>query len=270
MCMDTRGFWVVLLWVITGSFVGVSAQSISAFPYHLEWRKELPLLMGGGALSAAGHLAESRLPGLTPAELATLTPARVPAFDRSAIGQQSEAFRQASDELLRAAALTPGLLFLGRPARQKTLIIAVLAAETFLITEGLTKTTKVILRRSRPFTYDPTIAPEAKQGNDARQSFPSGHTSVTASLSFFTAKVLHDLYPESPWRPLIWGGAALLPAITGYARYRAGRHFPTDIIAGYLLGGSVGILIPQWHKKKDANTPEWSVTEHGMGLVWHF
>ena len=42
----------------------------------------------------------------------------------------------------------------------------------------------------------------------------------------------------------------MIPAITGYLRVKAGKHYPTDTIAGYLLGATAGILIPQLHKKK--------------------
>ena len=44
--------------------------------------------------------------------------------------------------------------------------------------------------------------------------------------------------------------AAALPALTGYLRIRAGRHYPSDVLVGYLVGGAVGYLIPTLHKKK--------------------
>jgi len=42
----------------------------------------------------------------------------------------------------------------------------------------------------------------------------------------------------------------LPPAYVGYLRYRGLKHFPTDILMGYIIGAGSGILIPHLHKKK--------------------
>lgn len=246
---------------------GLIAQD---FPYQLSWKKELTILGASGALSAGAHLVESQMPGLSTTQLQALQVAELNGFDRQATAQQSDPFRRLSDDLLRVSAITPGLLFIGKPVRSKPLTVVVLAAETFLVTEGLTKTAKVIFRRNRPLTYNPDFSLGEQQSNDARQSFPSGHTSITAGMSFFTAKLFHDLYPESKARPFVWAGAALLPALTGYSRYRAGKHFPTDIIAGYALGATVGILVPEWHKPKVQSGFSVDVTGNGLGLMWRW
>ena len=156
---------------------------------------------------------------------------------------------------------------LGRAPRHRALVLGTLLAETMLLNDGLTKVTKVIIRRNRPLTYNSEFADDSRQANDARQSFVSGHTSNTAALSFFTAKVFHDLYPDSRWRPYVWAGAATIPLVTGYARYRAGKHFPTDIVAGYALGATLGILIPQWHKDPARKGLKLDMTADGVGLV---
>ena len=43
--------------------------------------------------------------------------------------------------------------------------------------------------------------------------------------------------------------AAAVPAVVGYNRLKAGKHFLSDNLIGYLVGSSVGILVPQLHKK---------------------
>lgn len=256
-----------LLLLLCSPLIWLSAQD---FPYQLSWKQELVILGTSGALSAGAHLAESQMPGLTANQLEALRAAELNGFDRQATKQKSDPFRRLSDDLLRSSALAPGLLMVGKPARNKALVVAVLAAETFLVTEGLTKTAKVIFRRNRPLTYNTNFSSGEQQSNDARQSFPSGHTSITAGMSFFAAKVFHDLHPESKARPFVWAGAALLPAATGYARYRAGKHFPTDIIAGYALGATVGIIIPELHKPKEQEGLSLDVTGSGLGLVWRW
>ena len=67
-------------------------------------------------------------------------------------------------------------------------------------------------------------------------------------MSFLTAKMYHDFYPESDARPYVWASAALIPAITGYLRVRGGKHYLTDVLVGYGVGAAIGILVPQLHK----------------------
>lgn len=240
------------------------------FPYQLDLKQEAIILGGAGALSGWAHLREARLDGLTTEELSVLNPANVNWFDRGATRQQNDDFRRLSDDILVSSAALPGLLLLNKRVRNKPLTLAVMLGETFLVTEGITKAGKVLFTRNRPLTYNEDISPGLRQNNDARQSFPSGHTSISAGMSFFTAKVFHDLYPDSKLRPFVWAGAALVPLATGYSRYRAGKHFPTDIIAGYAIGATVGVLIPEFHKTTDARGLRLDITGNGLGLVYRW
>ena len=257
-------FSLLLLFLLA---CGLGAQE---FPYHLDWAREARILGVAGALSIGSHVAENQLSGLSPSELRGQRRYDVWLLDRGATYNRSEAHRTLSDQLLRHAALLPATLMLNRTSRKRVLVLATLLGETMLLNDGLTKATKVIVRRSRPLTYNQAFDEGHRTANDARQSFVSGHTSNTAALSFFTAKVLHDLYPDSPYRPLIWAGAAVVPLATGYARYRAGKHFPTDIAAGYALGAALGILIPQWHKSPGRRGLRLGMGDDGVGLVYRW
>jgi len=110
-----------------------------------------------------------------------------------------------------------------------------------------------VVRRPRPFTYNPEVALEKKLKLDAKRSFFSGHASHTAAFTFFMAKVVSDYHPnmKKGLKTLMWSGAILIPATTSYLRVKAGKHFPTDVIAGYAAGAFVGYIIPHLHKKKE-------------------
>jgi len=43
--------------------------------------------------------------------------------------------------------------------------------------------------------------------------------------------------------------AAAVPAAVGYFRMEAGKHFLTDVLLGYSIGATVGVLVPELHKK---------------------
>ncbi len=258
--LSLRNLFVLLLIALT---LSVGAQ---AFPYSLKWKREVSLLALGGGLSATGHLLETEINPLTTEQLAAQRRSKVWFLDRGATRNECPSARRLSDQLLRGAILVPATLAAGRSTRRKALVVGTMLAQTMLLNDGFTKMTKVLIRRNRPLTYNEAYQPEGKLTNDARQSFVSGHTSNTAALSFFTAKVFHDLYPDSPWRPVVWAGAAAIPLATGYARYQAGKHFPTDIVAGYALGATLGILIPQLHKSPAEEGWSLGVTEEGLGL----
>lgn len=66
-------------------------------------------------------------------------------------------------------------------------------------------------------------------------SFPSGH--ATASMTFygFLVYMLCVLFPSKK-SPIITTGIFLIGLI-GFSRLYLGVHFPSDVLAGYLLGG---------------------------------
>ena len=148
----------------------------------------------------------------------------------------------------------------------------VLYGEATTINFGLTVITKSFFNRTRPFAYNPDVAEEMKLKRNARTALVSGHTSITACNTFFAAQVFSDFYPDSQWKPVIWGAAAAIPAITGYLRVAAGKHYPTDVMAGYAMGAAIGILVPRLHRNKGLKEKGISLNA-GMDrvhLVWQF
>jgi membrane-associated phospholipid phosphatase len=104
--------------------------------------------------------------------------------------------------------------------------------------------------RIRPFVYYPEVSLNSKiEGAGTQNSFFSGHTSAAATASFFMAKVYIDYHPEMKRKKwLLYAGAIIPPASVGYYRYKALRHFPSDIIVGIIAGAAAGILVPELHK----------------------
>jgi membrane-associated phospholipid phosphatase len=106
------------------------------------------------------------------------------------------------------------------------------------------------VNRLRPLAYAGNEVPMGdKTSKNARNSFFAGHTTATASATFFAAKIFHDFNPDSPARAYVWTAAAAIPATVGYLRLKAGKHFLSDNLLGYAIGAGSGILVPQLHKK---------------------
>ena len=216
--------------------------------YNWDWNKDGYILGGSFLFWGGSQWLKSNADKITIMDLPLRDPENLWGIDRGATENYSKSSQSLSDIFLYTSFLLPVSHYTGLKCRRQGFVIAGMALETFFINDGITNTLKALTKRFRPFTYNPDVPIEEKLSTGARYSFASGHSSNTAALGFFSAKVFSDLYPDSRWKPVIWSLGVTLPALTGYLRYRAGKHFPTDIISGYILGASVGYLVPHFHK----------------------
>jgi PAP2 superfamily len=223
------------------------------FPYQLSKRVDIGLAIPIAGLHTVWPLSGQRTYRILPDYFDRLQVQDIrPAWDRSATRQSSATARRASDVLLYASLATPAALMLSSRNRQvrEGGTLVVMGIETLALTSGLTQNAKYLTRRVRPYGYQPDVPNALKFDTDTWHSFFSGHTSMSTAACFYTAQVYSDLYPESRWRPFVWGTAVALPATVGYLRYRAGRHFPTDILVGYAVGAFCGWFVPYLHRRR--------------------
>jgi membrane-associated phospholipid phosphatase len=93
---------------------------------------------------------------------------------------------------------------------------------------------RIAVGRMRPAVdYIPHMLPEV-QASFQRFSYPSGHAGA-AVLAYSSLVAL--AWSRSIWRWLLLVIALLIIAATGFGRVYMGVHWPTDVLAGYLLGG---------------------------------
>lgn len=216
--------------------------------YRMNWHKEVPVLAGGIGLNIASYEFVKGLEPRNEQDIQNLSIPRLLKIDEEATSNFSQTADQHSDILLVGSAILPFTLMADKNIRHDAKKISVLLSETMLLTHGLTLATKRIALRNRPYVFNPSYPLEDKLSINSRLSFFSGHTSMSAGFSFFTAKVWSDYHPYSKWKPFVWAAAATVPAVTGYLRYKAGAHYFTDVVAGYAVGALVGYLVPQLHK----------------------
>jgi membrane-associated phospholipid phosphatase len=112
------------------------------------------------------------------------------------------------------------------PAYRLTLTEVVATAATF----GL----KYLIQRERPYVALPDV--ELRAGNEPDPySFPSGHV----ALAFAVASSLSLSYPE--W--YVIAPAAVWATSVAVSRIWLGVHYPSDVLAGALLGTAVGLTV---------------------------
>lgn len=245
-----------LIWALMASpMLAQQTDDKEAFPYQLDWRMELPIVAVGVG-SGVGYLAlDAQVEPLSIAIIQSLDRADVNAFDRSATYNWSPTIARVSDGVMVTGIALPLILLSQRRVWRSAPTVGVLYAETFMAVAGVTNLVKVMSLRPRPFLYNDAAPLEEKEKKSAQYAFFSGHTSVTTAMCFMTAKVFHDYNPGHPARPWVWAGAATLSATTGLLRHQAGKHFWTDILAGYAVGAVIGILIPELHRRPVFSKP---------------
>jgi membrane-associated phospholipid phosphatase len=104
------------------------------------------------------------------------------------------------------------------------------AAAVPLASIGLNYAVKLAVRRSRPEL--PGLPPLS--GAPSSLSFPSAH----ATSSFAAATAMGRIAPRR--RGALLAGAAAMAATRPYL----GMHYPSDVVAGAVLGAALGHLVP--------------------------
>ncbi|PJJ83436.1 phosphatase PAP2 family protein [Mucilaginibacter auburnensis] len=105
-------------------------------------------------------------------------------------------------------------------------------AGSIIIAEGLTAGLKYTIKRQRPFDAYPHLV--YAHSNPTDPSFPSGHTSV----AFATATSVSIAFPK--WYVIV--PSFSYATAVGYSRLRLGVHYPSDVLAGALIGAGSSYL----------------------------
>lgn len=103
---------------------------------------------------------------------------------------------------------------------------------------------KILVGRVRPGGLIPSTI-------ESSFSFPSGHATASVAFYGFLMFILCELFPERKSMTLL-GGTLFILGI-GFSRLYLGVHFPSDVLAGYLLGGLwllIGIYITHRMREK--------------------
>ena len=113
---------------------------------------------------------------------------------------------------------------------------------TIGVNAAMTYSLKQVINRPRPYVTYPDLLTPYK--NEVSPSFPSGHTSI----AFATATALTLKYPK--WYVIV--PSYVWACSVGYSRVNLGVHYPSDVLAGALLGAGSAyatLLINNWFWK---------------------
>lgn len=259
-------FRIILLLFIFFMFTGLRSQD--SLIYRLSNKVDIPILISGLASSSFAIYKIDGVEKPTTDQILSWTREEVSAWEKPATYKWNEKAATWSDIGQVTSIALPLLLFTSDKIRSESQSVALMWFETLLINQGLVSSIKSTVLRKRPYVYNEEVNYELKYRKTVFYSFASGHTAASASMSFFTAKVYADFFPNSPYKKYVWMGACLIPAITGYLRYESGAHFLTDVIAGYGVGVLSGYLIPELHKHTKGKNISHSLVGLYGGFGW--
>lgn len=120
-----------------------------------------------------------------------------------------------------------GMIEKNKSLQQKALTMGA----SYIMATGIATTLKYTINRERPFVTYPDIE---KVSGGGSPSFPSGHTSD----AFSNATSLSLAFPK--WYVIV--PSYTYATAVGYSRMHLGVHYPSDVIAGAVIGTGSAFL----------------------------
>lgn len=196
----------------------------------------------------------------TDKDLLALNRNNIPAFDRWATRYHDLNIDKKSYYPFYGAMPLPLLLLLDKNIARDKWAIGTMYLEAFAFEGFLYTGAGYLANRYRPDVYNTALDKGYREGGNNRNSFFAGHVAVVANGTFFLAKVYNDYHPRAGVRWVFYGGATAATLGMGYLRLAAGKHFPSDIVAGALVGTACGLLTPEIHKNRHRKPQRWTMT----------
>jgi len=239
------------------------AAADDVIPGHSVDRPTTGLAIGGALVAALGL---------------SLIPVHVPAglWQHELFGAADESVRdsfsrravQLSDGLVIASAVAPVMYLTGATIEDADRDRLLIYGESLAVNLALFEGAKHLVQRPRPYAY--AQGPAAKdytagQGDDAYQSFYSGHSATAFCAATAGAYLASASSTSRGVRALAWSSGFALAAATANLRVRAGKHFYSDIVIGGLVGVAVGYAVPALHADGKPYVPD--IAELGAALA---
>lgn len=119
---------------------------------------------------------------------------------------------------------------------------AIIVCSSIIIAGVVSTSLKYAVNRDRPFVTYPDIDKATSGGSP---SFPSGHTSAAFSLATSISITCPKWYVIAP--SFLWASSV------AYSRMDLGVHYPSDVLAGAIIGSGSAWLsykINKWYSKR--------------------
>jgi membrane-associated phospholipid phosphatase len=238
-------------------------------PYKIKPLLDIPLTAAGVAWTLYGFSVVYNRDSVTAAELATLDRNNVNSFDRGTTKNYNEKIRHISDQFFYGSMPLPLILLFDKKIRKDAGRMGLMYLETMAVTGTIYTICAMSANRFRPYAYNTDVPLSKRTRGGSRNSFFAGHPSIVGTSTFFMASVYSAYHPEMKNKWILYTIAGAATATTALLRVKAGQHFPTDALIGVIVGPTVGLLVPHFHRNRAMNPrlsfmPHFSTTETGV------
>jgi len=165
-------------------------------------------------------------------------------IDNHAKTQYNGSMAHLSDGLALGTALASGVLTFALPKNQQSQYVQ-LAVQNVWITANITQSVKMFALRNRPYTQ---AAGFVSTKNDDHFSFFSGHSAITATAATTAILMAINQQNMSNWGKVAAYSAGGLALTTASLRIAAGKHYPSDVVTGILVGVAVAVINTHLHE----------------------
>lgn len=152
-----------------------------------------------------------------------------------------------SDVLAATQCLWPLIATVNQGTQQEVFTTGLVMSESLLWTLNLTQAVKLMKLRSRPLVYANGTPDDLRNNMDSRYSFPSGHSAAAFSIATSLTLAMKQMNIPAERRTIFSAAAFVTAGSIATLRVVAGKHYPTDVLAGMLLGCGMAYLNHRLH-----------------------
>ncbi|MDY6284590.1 MAG: phosphatase PAP2 family protein [Fibrobacter sp.] len=241
--MKINAYMLFFAWILLALGENLYAKDP---PYELTWGTEAPILSLG---VAAYIFSEYSFSQMEPRSSAPSKEDLLP-WDRPFAGTYHPSLDAVSDWTLFALVAFPlgfetAELALGNSSGSEAATFFLTAIEVTLWQSSVNLIVRSTRLWARPEIY--RSGADRSRG-ESWGSFYSGHTGAAFSIAVLSGMWFMDKYPNSAYVPLVWGGSLALATTVGLLRIAAGKHYPTDVLAGALIGSAASYFVLRVHR----------------------
>lgn len=192
-------------------------------------------------------------------------PDRLLPWDRSTAGRYSESADFLSD-IGSILAVTPFIvggtaIYSGSSDWKEFGTFSLMLVQAALFQNGINLAFRSLEVWPRPYIYASSEEGKKqaeKAKGEAYGSFFSGHTSAAFMVAVFTSEWFSQTHPNSSNTGVVRALAFSLAGLEGVLRIAAGKHYPTDVLVGALVGTGVSYGVLLMHKNQGEKVSLWA------------
>ncbi len=234
------------VWFLTLFFClpALGQEQRSQTPYELHVKTDVPVFGVAGGLALLPVFLNNVKHTCPPC-----LPSDVNGLDRGTATRRNDTIDKVSTGAAAAALGWPfAAIFLDAKTSKDAITDGLVTGQAVLVDVAINQMVKYAVHRPRPFIYGIQSGSELTK-NDNYYSFYSQHTSIVFAAGISYARTYALRHPTSRRRWLVYTAAVGGGSAVASMRVLAGRHFPTDVMAGAAAGTGIGLLIPRLHHK---------------------